>query len=130
MLAAQGEMLNAKVHCVRESDAGERRLPACSRRQLADDTLRVTNETPPQKTFRQAAEKEQAGSLCSPATSTTRALEFGAGGSKISGHPLGVCVRFRDAFSTKLRTASRIPRSISSCVSPAACRFRFVTRNE
>ena len=51
------------------SESGERRLLAYSRRQLADDTFQCSNTKRGellQSTFRQAAEKNRLGSLCSP----------------------------------------------------------------
>src|SRR5205823_14694876 len=48
---------------------GERRLPAWSRRQLADDIVHIQNtkdiRVPPVR-FSASCRKEQAGSLCSP----------------------------------------------------------------
>ena len=48
-----------------DSSSGERRLPACSRRQLADDIFERAVLLP-RKSFSASCRKEQAGSLCSP----------------------------------------------------------------
>ncbi len=45
--------------------SGERRLPACSRRQLADDISDLATKLAT-KSFSAGRRKEQAGCLCSP----------------------------------------------------------------